>query len=91
MPTRYLMLKGNLLLMVFQKYLKYKNISSSEFINKVLDEIITENAEEFIDKVENEENRINKFPKLREGYKRLKELFLEAKVRGEKLEIPKDF
>jgi hypothetical protein len=96
MATKYLMLLGNKLLMVFKKYLESKEISTSEFINDLLDEIITENAEEFIGNMEQaiKEGRIKVSeldPDLRDGYKELKELFLESKIRGKKFEIPKNF
>jgi len=47
-----LYLKGNSLLIVFQKYLDYKGIKLFQFINDLLDSLIDKNKKAFIEHIE---------------------------------------
>lgn len=82
-----LFLTGNELLLIFKRYLEEIELSKSRFIDDLLYELIGKNAESYIEYVEKNNIKLPDFSSITPVYLKVKELYLEAKVKGKPLKL----
>jgi len=87
MSFKYIYLRGNPLLIIFKKFLDIQNINLFEFFDKQFNNIIEQNFEEFIERMENQNIKFPEFSGLDMYVNSLKNDFLDSKLKNKEFKV----